>query len=294
MTHVLTLLGEAPLPDLRGALNALGLGEGRALGPGAAEVSGPLALDREALRAHFAPLGVEAVPRTATPERTAPQLVVFDMDSTLIQVEVIDELARLHGIADEVAAITRRAMNGELDFEGSLRARVALLEGLEEERALGLAAALPLQHGAERLVAVLRALGVVTAVFSGGFTFAADVVRARLRLDAARANVLEAADGKLTGQVIGDVVTPERKAEYLRAFADAHGIPVSATVAVGDGANDALMLEAAGLGVAFHAKPFLRARADARIDMGGLDRLLYLFGLDDAAQERLAASSRSA
>ena len=285
VTPALFVYGADSLPDHADLMTELRLGDGPAaeLGPYARRYamtpSAPLSAFRSRVREAFADRGLDAIVRPLEALRP-PRLLVFDMDSTLIRIEVIDELARLHGIADEVAAITRRAMNGELDFEGSLRARVALLAGLSLEDALGLADALPIQAGAERRLAALRPHGTRTAVFSGGFTFAAERLKERLGLDAAEANVLEARDGALTGEVVGEVVTPERKARLLAAFRDAHGLAAEDVVAVGDGANDALMLAAAGFGVAFHAKPYLAERADGCVSRGGLDRLLPLFGLD--------------
>lgn len=218
--------------------------------------------------------------------RRAKRLVVFDMDSTLIQIEVIDELARAHGIVDKVSAITHRAMSGELDFEQSLRARVALLEGLPYREVLELAANLPVTDGVRDMLRVLHTLGYKTAVISGGFTFAANALKDMLGLDYAYANVLEVEDGKLTGRVLGPVVTPQRKADLLDAIAQREGIALEQTIAVGDGANDLGMLERAGLGIAFHAKKKLKDAADTSVSAGGLDRILYLLGLrwDDIAE----------
>lgn len=212
-----------------------------------------------------------AVRRAGAPP---PRLVVFDMDSTLITIEVIDELARAHGVGAEVAAITERAMRGELDFEASLRARVGKLRGLRASAMDDLAARLVLSDGAERLIAALHDRGVAVAIASGGFTFAAAALQARLGLAHAHANQLELVDGALTGGVLGPVVTAERKAAVLRELAAAAGLDPAETAAIGDGANDRLMLAASGLGVAFRAKPALAAVADATIDHGGLDRVL--------------------
>jgi phosphoserine phosphatase len=204
----------------------------------------------------------------------APRLVVFDMDSTLLSIEVIDELARMHGVGDEVAAVTERAMRGELDFEASLRARVGKLIGLSSAALDELAARLPLSDGAASLIEALHARGVAVAIASGGFTFAAGALRTRFGLHEAHANQLELADGALTGRVIGDVITAERKAAIIDSLAAAGGIAPDEIVAIGDGANDRLMLARAGFGVAFRAKPALAAVADATIDHGGLDRVL--------------------
>ncbi|MEM7606196.1 MAG: phosphoserine phosphatase SerB [Myxococcota bacterium] len=202
------------------------------------------------------------------------RLAVFDMDSTLIQAEVIDELARLHGVHAQVSEVTRRAMAGELDFEQSLRQRVATLQGLEVNRLAELAQSLPLMDGAEALLAGLRAMRCRTAVVSGGFMFAARVVKSRLGLDHAYANTLAVAEGKLTGEVVGAVVTPDRKAEVFAELLALEGCAKESSMAVGDGANDRLMLAAAGVGVAFHAKPVLREAADVVVDEGALDQLL--------------------
>jgi len=211
--------------------------------------------------------------------RRAKRLVVFDMDSTLIRIEVIDELARRFGIVDKVAAITERAMAGELDYEQSLRERVKLLAGMPYADVLALAADLPVTEGVPELLSVLRKLGYKTAVISGGFTFAANTLKDRLGLDYAYANHLEVEDGKLTGRVKEPVVTPQRKADLLDAIAQREGIDLEQTIAVGDGANDMGMLERAGLGIAFHAKAKLKEAADTSVDAGGLDRILFLLGL---------------
>lgn len=223
------------------------------------------------------------------PPPRAPRLFVFDMDSTLITIEVIDELARRHGVGAEVAAVTARAMAGELDFEASLRARVARLAGLPADVLADVAATLPITAGAARLVDVVHRLGGRAAVVSGGFTFAATALAARLGLDHAHANTLALADGHLTGAVVGAVVTPARKAALVGELAAVHGLDLACTVAVGDGANDLLMLERAGLGVAFHAKPKLAAAADTALSVGGLDRALYLLGLSADEQAALAS-----
>ena len=211
--------------------------------------------------------------------RRSKRLVVMDMDSTLIRIEVIDELARLAGVVDRVAGITARAMAGELDFEASLRQRVALLEGLPMERVHTLVSDLPLMHGAEELIRVLKVLGYKTGVISGGFMVAAQALKEVLGLDYAYANRLEVREGLLTGAVLDPVVTPQRKADLLDTIAQGEGISLDQTIAIGDGANDLAMLERAGLGIAFHAKAKLRAAADTALSRGGLDRILYLLGL---------------
>ncbi|RKH54178.1 phosphoserine phosphatase SerB [Corallococcus llansteffanensis] len=211
--------------------------------------------------------------------RRGKRMVVMDMDSTLIRIEVIDELARAHGVHAKVAAITERAMHGEMDYDESLRQRVALLAGLDVQVLRELAANLPLTEGAETLLRVLRRLGYRTAVISGGFSVAAEALQARLGIDFAYSNTLEAADGKLTGRTVGTIVNARRKAELLETLARQEGILLEQVIAVGDGANDLLMLEKAGLGIAFRAKPRLREAADTSISAGGLDTILYLLGL---------------
>lgn len=245
--------------------------------PGPVEEQGA-ALRRD-LVAAVADYDIDIAVQRETVTRRSKRLVVMDMDSTLISVECIDELARVHGVADKVEAITRRAMAGELDFEQSLRERVALLEGMQQERAEALAQDLPLMEGAEGFLRVLHALGYKTAVVSGGFTFAANALKARLGLDYVYANDLEVSRGRLTGKVREPIVGPQRKADLLDAIAQGEGIPLEQTIAIGDGANDLSMLERAGLGIAFHAKQKLRHAADTTVSAGGLDRILYLLGL---------------
>jgi phosphoserine phosphatase len=211
--------------------------------------------------------------------RRSKRLIVMDMDSTLIRIEVIDELARLHGVAEKVSAITAKAMAGEIGFEGSLRERVALLKGLEMERVMALAKDLPLTEGASDMLVVLKTLGYKTGVISGGFTVAADALRETLGLDYAYANTLACIDGKLTGELEGPIVTPQRKADLLDTIAQGEGIQLDQTIAIGDGANDMAMLERAGLGIAFHAKAKLKAAADTAVSRGGLDRILFMLGL---------------
>ena len=222
--------------------------------------------------------------------RRSKRLVVMDMDSTLISIEVIDELARAHGVAAQVAAVTELAMAGEMDYDESLRRRLALLRGLDVGVLKRLAAELPLSDGAERLIRALKRLGYRTAVISGGFSIAADVLKAQLGIDYAYSNTLEIVDGKLTGRVIGPIVNAQRKAELLDTIAQSEGVLLDQVIAVGDGANDLLMLEKAGLGIAFRAKPKLRAAADLAISAGGLDSILYLLGLSAREVEEVLAS----
>ena len=211
--------------------------------------------------------------------RRSKRLVVLDMDSTLIRIEVIDELARVAGVGPEVARITERAMQGEMDYDESLRQRVSLLAGLDVKVLDQIASDLPLTDGAETMVRVLKRLGYKIAVISGGFSRAAEALKRRLGVDYAYSNNLEVAGGKPTGRVVGPIVNAQRKAELLETIAQAEGVLLDQVIAVGDGANDALMLERAGLGIAFHAKAKLRERADTSISGAGLDAILYLLGL---------------
>jgi phosphoserine phosphatase len=211
--------------------------------------------------------------------RRSKRLVVLDMDSTLIRIEVIDELARAAGVGAEVSRITERAMQGEMDYDESLRQRVGLLKGLDVAVLDKIASDLPLTDGAETMVRVLKRLGYKIAVISGGFSRAAEALKRRLGVDYAYSNNLEVQGGKLTGRVVGPIVNAQRKAELLETIAQAEGVLLDQVIAVGDGANDALMLERAGLGIAFHAKPKLRERADTSISAAGLDAILYLLGI---------------
>lgn len=211
--------------------------------------------------------------------RRSKRLVVMDMDSTLIRIEVIDELARAHGVGDQVSAITRRAMQGEIDYDQSLRERVALLRGLSVRVLDELAANLPLTEGAETLLRVLKRLGYRTAVISGGFSVAAEALQKRLGIDHAWSNTLEVTDGLLTGRVLGPIVNAQRKADLLEELSRREGVPLDQVIAIGDGANDLLMLQKAGHGIAFHAKPKLREAAHTAISATGLDSILYLLGI---------------
>jgi phosphoserine phosphatase len=207
------------------------------------------------------------------------RLVVFDMDSTLIQAEVIDELAAVAGVGAEVAAITAAAMRGELDFQESLLRRVSLLAGLPESVLAEVAARLPLTEGAELAVTTLKRLGYKTGIISGGFDFFGRWLQERLGVDYLYANRLEIVDGRLTGRVVGEIVDGPRKAAILRELAAAEGLRLEQTIAVGDGANDLPMLSIAGLGIAFHAKPIVRQQAGSAISSVGLDGMLYLIGI---------------
>jgi phosphoserine phosphatase len=211
--------------------------------------------------------------------RRQKRLACFDMDSTLISIEVIDELARAHGVFEQVAAMTATAMAGGMPYEESLKRRVALLAGMKLADVHRVAGDPPLTEGAADLVTVLKGMGLKTAVISGGFSIAADALKRRLGLDFAYSNVLDVKEGVLTGLVIEPIVGPQRKADLLETIAQMERIPLAQTVAIGDGANDLLMLERAGLGIAFHAKPKLRDAAHTSISRGGLDRVLYMLGL---------------
>lgn len=210
------------------------------------------------------------------------RLVVFDMDSTLIRQEVIDELAHEAGVGDTVAAITEAAMRGEIDFSESLRRRVAALKGLDAVVLERVAERLTLTEGAERLIKTLRMLGYRTAVISGGFSFFGQRLKTRLGLDYVHANDLEIIDGRLTGQVLGQIIDGDRKAELLQDIAQQERIALEQVIAVGDGANDLPMLRIAGLGIAFHAKPLVQQSARQAISTIGLDGVLYLMGMNDA------------
>jgi phosphoserine phosphatase len=219
---------------------------------------------------------------TSPEDRVKPRLFCFDMDSTLIQGEVIDELAKMAGVADQVVAITASAMRGEIEFQESFRRRVRLLSGLPASRAHELLDRIPLMEGSERLFRKLHAMGAKTAILSGGFTFFGAHLKKRLGIDHVYANQLDIdTDGFVTGEVHGKIVDGARKAELLVEIAAKEGIPLHEVVAVGDGANDLPMLRLAGMGVAFHAKPVVRASAKFSMTHVGLDGLLYLLGIPD-------------
>ena len=214
------------------------------------------------------------------------RLFVFDMDSTLIQGEVIDELAKLHGVGEQVSAITAAAMRGELDFKQSFARRVALLRGLAESNLKTVLETIPLAEGAERLISTLKMLGYKTAILSGGFTFFGEYLQKRLGIDYVFANELEMESGAVTGDVVGDIVDGKQKAQLLEAIATSENISLDQVVAVGDGANDLPMLNLAGMGIAFHAKPLVRESARHSVSHLGLDSLLYLVGVRDRDLER--------
>ncbi|MGB2118578.1 MAG: phosphoserine phosphatase SerB [Porticoccaceae bacterium] len=209
------------------------------------------------------------------------QLVVFDMDSTLIDAEVIDELAIEAGVGDQVAAITEAAMQGELDFKQSFSQRLALLEGLSADVLQTVAQRLKLNEGAEHLIKTLRQLGYKTAIVSGGFTYFGNYLQSILGVDYVYANELDIENGLVTGKVVGDVIDGQRKADLLRELAQREGLVLEQVIAVGDGANDLPMLNIAGLGIAYQAKPLVKASAKQSISNLGLDGILYLLGYSD-------------
>ena len=216
----------------------------------------------------------EVALRGNTPVLTQPGLLVMDMDSTVIQIECIDEIAKLAELGEEVAAVTEKAMRGELDFAESLRSRVGCLNGVEVSQLKQIRDSIPLMPGLQNLLHVLQQHGWKIAIASGGFTYFAGYLENRLGLDASRANVLEAEDGKLTGRVVGGIVDAQVKAETVEELARRWDIPMTQTVAMGDGANDLKMMGVAALGVAFEAKPVVNAQADVAIRYSGLDALL--------------------
>ncbi|PLX82347.1 MAG: phosphoserine phosphatase SerB [Desulfuromonas sp.] len=237
-------------------------------------------MTRELLQAG-SEMGVDIAVQEESLYRRAKRLVVMDMDSTLIQIEVIDELARIAGVGEQVAEITERAMNGELDFQASLRERVALLKGLKAEALEMVYRSVPFTPGAKTLVRTLRRLGFKTAVISGGFKFFTDRLKAELGLDYAYANQLEIADGVVTGGLVGEIVDGARKAQLLEEISEREGITLDQVIAIGDGANDLPMLGRAGLGIAYNAKARVREQADTHISHLGLDSILYLLGLSE-------------
>lgn len=242
-------------------------------------------MDVAALRAEFLSvaqeLNVDIAFQRDSVFRRNRRLAVFDMDSTLIEAEVIDELAKVAGVGEQVSEITERAMRGELDFRASFKERLALLKGLPESKLAEIGAGLRLTEGAEVLFAELKRLGYKTAILSGGFTYFAKQLQAKLGIDYVFANELQVEDGLLTGVAIEPIVDAQRKADLLRELADKEGLRLEQTIAVGDGANDLPMLALAGLGVAFRAKPLVKQSAKQAISTLGLDGILYLLGFRD-------------
>jgi len=243
------------------------------------------------LTGYFVPIshesGVDIAVQRENLFRKSKRLVVMDMDSTLIQVEVIDELAACAGIGDKVRSITERAMNGEMDFSQSLRERVALLEGLDEKALDEVYRSLPLTSGAESLIKILKRLGYKTAIISGGFDYFTDRLKEHLGLDYAFSNRLEIKDGKLTGRVVGDIIDGARKAAILEEIAKGEGFLLDQVIAIGDGANDLPMLGRAGLGIAFNAKKTVREAANYSISQKSLDSILYLLGINEKELKEL-------
>ncbi len=209
------------------------------------------------------------------------RLVAFDMDSTLIDAEVIDELAAVHGVGEQVARITERAMGGDLKFADSFRERAMLLKGLSEDALRRVADGVALNDGARRLIRTLQHFGYKTAIISGGFQYVGERLRDELGIDYVYANSLEIRDGLMSGEVEGEIIDADRKAELLKEIARREGISGQQTIAIGDGANDLPMLNAAGLGVAYHAKPMVKETASHAISTFGLDSVLYLMGFSD-------------
>lgn len=222
------------------------------------------------------------------PDLSKPGLVVLDMDSTAIQIECIDEIAKLAGVGEEVAEVTERAMQGELDFEQSLRQRVGKLAGADESILADVRAELPLMPDLPELIATLKQFGWKTAIASGGFTYFSDHLKDKLGLDFAQSNQLEIVGGKLTGKVVGDVVSAQTKADILEELAEQFEIEGHNTIAVGDGANDLVMMDAAGLGVAFHAKPKVEQQAKSAVRYAGLGGIICILSAILAKQKRIS------
>ena len=242
-------------------------------------------LDKNLLSSKFlsysAELGIDISFQKDDMYRRNRRLICFDMDSTLIKTEVIDELADRAGVGEEVRAITEAAMRGEIDFSESFKQRVALLKGLDESVMQEIADNLPIMDGAERLMSILKKCGFKIAILSGGFSYFGNTLKKLFDVDYVYANELEIIDGKLTGNYLGDIVDGKRKAELLRLIAQVEKIDLEQVIAVGDGANDLPMLNLAGLGIAFHAKPKVKANAQQSISTIGLDGVLYFLGFRD-------------
>ena len=222
------------------------------------------------------------------PDLSKPGLIVMDMDSTAIQIECIDEIAKLAGVGEEVAEVTERAMQGELDFEQSLRQRVSALADADESILSSVRNALPLMPDLPELVSTLRQFGWKTAIASGGFTYFSDYLKETLNLDHAESNQLEIIDGKLTGQVVGNVVSAQTKADILEELAKQYDIEPHNTIAVGDGANDLMMMSVAGLGIAYHAKPKVEQQAQTAVRYVGLGGVLCILSAALSKQKKLS------
>ena len=242
--------------------------------------------DKEQMKAAFMKLSAEQEIDISFQEenmyRRMRRLICFDMDSTLIKTEVIDELAIRAGVGDQVKAITESAMRGEIDFCESFRQRCALLKGLDVSVMQEIAENLPITEGVDRLMRILKKVGFKIAILSGGFTYFGNYLKQKYGIDYVYANELEVENGKLTGRHVGDIVDGKRKAELLRLIAQVENVDIRQTVAVGDGANDLPMINIAGLGIAFHAKPKVKATAEQSISTIGLDGILYFLGYKDS------------
>lgn len=242
--------------------------------------------DKELMKAEFMKLSSEQVMDISFQEdsmyRRMRRLICFDMDSTLIETEVIDELAIRAGVGDQVKAITELAMRGEIDFSESFRQRCALLKGLDVSVMQEIAENLPITEGVDRLMRILKKVGFKIAILSGGFTYFGNYLKQKYNIDYVYANELEVENGKLTGRYLGDIVDGKRKAELLRLIAQVENVDIRQTVAVGDGANDLPMISIAGLGIAFHAKPKVKETAKQSISTIGLDGILYFLGYKDS------------
>ena len=241
--------------------------------------------DKEEMQKQFMDLSKENEIDVAFQEdniyRRNRRLVCFDMDSTLIQTEVIDEMAERHGVGEEVKAITEAAMRGEIDFTESFKKRLMLLKGLDVKVLDDIANKLPITEGADRLIKTLKKFGFKIAILSGGFTYFGEFLKRKLDVDYVYANEFEIEDGKLTGKHIGEIVDGKRKAELLKLLAQLEKLNLEQVIAVGDGANDLPMLNLAGLGIAYHAKPKVKENAQHAISSVGLDGILYLLGFND-------------
>ena len=242
--------------------------------------------DKEQMKADFMKLSAEQEMDISFQEesmyRRMRRLICFDMDSTLIETEVIDELAIRAGVGDQVKAITEAAMRGEIDFCESFRQRCALLKGLDVSVMQEIAENLPITEGVDRLMRILKKVGFKIAILCGGFTYFGNYLKQKYNIDYVYANELEVENGKLTGRHVGDIVDGKRKAELLRLIAQVENVDIRQTVAVGDGANDLPMISIAGLGIAFHAKPKVKATAKQSISTIGLDGILYFLGYKDS------------